>query len=1007
MMRVGLISLNGQARDAVGNHLAEKLGFFADRGADVRVFLQTAHRLHPALARHVQVVDKVEASGPAWEFLKDADLVIADFAQAYDLLHFLPLLAGNKPRLVLEYHGITPPRFWSGPQRAALEQGLAQRGLVWCADYALVHSRFAGDELVRPTGFPRERVLQLDFPLDERLCAGPARWSVRDHLGVKSGVIILYVGRLAVSKRVPTLIEALAKLRDSSLDAHLVIVGDATDVYAEEERRCRDLALQLGIARQVHFLGSVADDHLADCYRAADVLVIPSEHEGFCVPVVEAMACGLPVIAARSAALPETVGAAGITFTLGDAGDLAGQIRRVILEKPRNDETARQGDADTGRVALVSFRFGAEIVGGAETSLGKIAHALNRHGRQVEVFTTCTRAESDWSNELPAGSRHEDGLLVHRFPIDCHDRQRHLESVRKITSANGQVAPEVERAYLDHSIHSQQLLAALGRRIDEFDAIVVGPYLFGLTHDIARAFPDKTLLLACFHQEPLAHLQEWPKTYGQVGGIFYHSPEEQELAQGELGINHPGGVEIGTYLEQSEPSSSVPAWRVGDEVRRYVVYCGRYSRQKELPRLLEFASRYQAEHPGRFTFVFMGQGEIAIPRESWARNLGRVDDGVKQAVLAGAAALVQLSKQESLSLVVLEAWAAGTPVLIDRRCGVLAGQVGRSHGGVALEDFATFADALNDLWACPEAWKERGRLGQAYAQKRYGSESAFANTLLSAIAGLRLPLRHKLRQCGLERAEACSRARWRDRFGLMVEQMLDADPRPRLSQIAVTVVHGRTKVKAGTRSVLVPVRLHNQGTVAACADGPARVVLWCDVGTGEAQKTRLSGLLMPGKTQTVAVTVRVPGRPGEYLMRVWMGREFDKRTAAAAGNAVLAVGDTESDACAATFLETAQQALVEIEQRRELPDDYLDVTCGRLARWKRWIKHKLLGNFKRGYVDVLSRQQSQVNSQILLSLQQLTECCATLDHVVRSLQERIDSLEDRLGRNERDAVRAT
>src|SRR5205807_2458231 len=122
-----------------------------------------------------------EASGPAWDFLAGSDLVIADFAQAYDLLHFLPLLAGGKPRLVLEYHGITPPRFSAGPQRAKLEEGLAQRGLVWCADFALVHSRFTRGELVQATGFPEARVFQLDFPLDERFHPGIPEWSLRAH----------------------------------------------------------------------------------------------------------------------------------------------------------------------------------------------------------------------------------------------------------------------------------------------------------------------------------------------------------------------------------------------------------------------------------------------------------------------------------------------------------------------------------------------------------------------------------------------------------------------------------------------------------------------------------------------------------------------------------------------------------------------------------------------------------------------------------------------------------
>ena len=110
----------------------------------------------------------------------------------------------------------------------------------------------------------------------------------------------------------------------------------------------------------------------------------------------------------------------------------------------------------------------------------------------------------------------------------------------------------------------------------------------------------------------------------------------------------------------------------------------------------------------------------------------------------------------------------------------------------------------------------------------------------------------------------------------------------------------------------------------------------------------------------------------------------------------LTVGTTADGGCAAPFLEVARAALVEAEQRRELPDDYLDITEGWLCRWKRLIKLKLLGNFKRGYVDVLSRQQSQVNRQLLTALQQVTECCATLEHALRGLEERLDSLEESL-----------
>src|SRR4051794_38235076 len=106
-MRVGLLSYNARQRDAVGNHVAETVAFFLDRGADVRLFVASDDCLHPSLVAHARTVRRVQPDGPAWDFLAGADLVIAQYAQFYDLLHFLPLLAGGKPRLLLDYHGVT------------------------------------------------------------------------------------------------------------------------------------------------------------------------------------------------------------------------------------------------------------------------------------------------------------------------------------------------------------------------------------------------------------------------------------------------------------------------------------------------------------------------------------------------------------------------------------------------------------------------------------------------------------------------------------------------------------------------------------------------------------------------------------------------------------------------------------------------------------------------------------------------------------------------------------
>jgi hypothetical protein len=95
------------------------------------------------------------------------------------------------------------------------------------------------------------------------------------------------------------------------------------------------------------------------------------------------------------------------------------------------------------------------------------------------------------------------------------------------------------------------------------------------------------------------------------------------------------------------------------------------------------------------------------------------------------------------------------------------------------------------------------------------------------------------------------------------------------------------------------------------------------------------------------------------------------------------------------FLDAVRAELSELERVRELPAEYLDVTEGFLAGWKRRVKRKLLHNFKKAYVDVLSRQQSACNRHLLRAVQELTEYCATLEHALSAVQERLNLLESR------------
>jgi hypothetical protein len=167
------------------------------------------------------------------------------------------------------------------------------------------------------------------------------------------------------------------------------------------------------------------------------------------------------------------------------------------------------------------------------------------------------------------------------------------------------------------------------------------------------------------------------------------------------------------------------------------------------------------------------------------------------------------------------------------------------------------------------------------------------------------------------------------------------------------------------------------------------------------QDTPLPGLLLPGQQSAAIARAPVPATPGVYGLAlsaeprtVWQTEKTHPPTGAAGlvrltvtppriPNTQPGLRGTEpstAGACAPS-LEAVHAFLAEAANKQSLPDDYADITEGRLAPLKRRIKRKLLGNFKHAYVDVLSRQQSAFNQHIMTAVAELAECCAMLDHV--------------------------
>jgi len=244
-------------------------------------------------------------------------------------------------RKVLLYHNITPPEYFSliQPATAAeLARGRAQAAaLAGVAEVTLADSAFNAGELAA-WGYPPAAVfpLFLDFA---KLAGAPDRSILRRFGDGKTN--ILFVGRCAPNKKIEDVIAAFACYQKGvDRNSRLILAGS----FAGTERYQR---LLLSLVRDLHleevvFTGSIPQGQLNACYRSARVFLCMSEHEGFCIPLVEALAHRVPVLAHAAAAVPETLGGAGILFHEKRFEPVAemmallaaeGELRRAVLAR--------------------------------------------------------------------------------------------------------------------------------------------------------------------------------------------------------------------------------------------------------------------------------------------------------------------------------------------------------------------------------------------------------------------------------------------------------------------------------------------------------------------------------------------------------------------------------------------------------------------------------------------------------------------------------------------------
>jgi glycosyltransferase involved in cell wall biosynthesis len=337
MNRVAIVTSHVSTGSAVSSDVLGMCAALERRGIDARLYAETSDLEHPKIWPLSEIKD----------FLKDRDDVLV-YHHSIGWNPALGLLRDLKCRTVIKYHNITPPSFFSGISawhEEKCREGREQLQAIVDAgcDLYLSDSHYNQQELLAAGADELRSFVVPPFHEIDRLQSLDADLDTLDQY--RDGrAIVLSVSRVAPHKGHADLIEAFAFYHhDYNQNSRLLVVGREEEAFADHSKRLREMLEFLLLQDLVTFTGEISDSELRACYLLASVFVSPSKHEGFCMPLVEAMAAKLPIVAHDSAAIPETVGDAGIVLQHRDPELMAESINLLTSDEAMNVELGIAG----------------------------------------------------------------------------------------------------------------------------------------------------------------------------------------------------------------------------------------------------------------------------------------------------------------------------------------------------------------------------------------------------------------------------------------------------------------------------------------------------------------------------------------------------------------------------------------------------------------------------------------------------------------------------------------
>jgi glycosyltransferase involved in cell wall biosynthesis len=370
------------------------------------------------------------------------------------------------------------------------------------------------------------------------------------------------------------------------------------------------------------------------------------------------------------------------------------------------------------KLLVVVQRYGDGVAGGAEAHARELVKRLRPH-LDIEVLTTASSDYRTWENTFTAGIEWVDDVPVRRFPVlrqraydfKLYERRAYakahtLEDERTFVDAQGPYVPDL----LEH-------LWRVGRHADHllFFTYIYYPTVRGLP-----LVPERAVLVPTAHDEPAIRLSIYAPVFHAPRAIAFNTEEERAMVHARFRNQRVPNEILGVGVEVPDDRSADRFRQRFDLEGPFLLYIGRIVESKGCRELFAYWERWRRSEPDRdIRLVLIGQSEMALPKRKDVVHLGVVDEQAKYDALEACVALAVPEVLSSMSMVTLEAWSCGRPVICDASSPVVWGMARRAGAGLAFRDAAEFGEIVGMLTDDPSLRGRVGEAGRAFVRKTY------------------------------------------------------------------------------------------------------------------------------------------------------------------------------------------------------------------------------------------------------------------------------------------------